>query len=284
MSEQTSVIHDIGYQRYNGSRLGRSYAVRSLYEHSLRTAFGIGRGMKSKVFPWGVVGVASLITVIIAAISSTTGQRVISYPDLVEQMSVLVIIFLAVAAPELISRDLRAKVLPLYFARPLGRFDYVGAKFVALLTAVWLAVGLPLIIVFAAVAFDADSIGDAWKEFTLLLGGLLYVGVLGIINSAVAMLISACTGRRAFAAGGIVGVYLVTLPVSAVLFEIGDGVVKKLAGLPSPTMTGQGLRSWVTGDGPMNVGGYGWLYLLVALVLVAGSVAITHARYRRVDS
>jgi ABC-2 type transport system permease protein len=284
MSEQTSVIHDIGYRRYTGPRLGRSYAVRSLFEHSLRTAFGIGRGMKSKIFPWGVIGVASLITVIIAAISSTTGERIISYPDLVEQMSVLMVIFLAVSAPELISRDLRAKVLPLYFARPVGRFDYVGAKFVALVTATWMAVGLPLVVVFAAVAFDVDRIGDVWKEFTLLLGGLAYVLVLAIINAAVAMLIAACTGRRAFAAGGIVGVYLVTLPIAAVLIEIGEGAVRQLSGLPSPMMTGQGLRSWVTGPGPIDVGGYGWAYLLVALVLVAGSVAVTHARYRRVDS
>jgi ABC-2 type transport system permease protein len=284
MSEQTSVIHDIGYQRYAGPRLGRTYAVRSLYEHSLRTAFGVGRGMKSKIFPWGVVGVASLITVIIAAVSSTAGQRVISYVNLVDQMSVLIIIFLAVAAPELISRDLRAKVLPLYFARPVGRFDYVGAKFAALVTATWMAVGLPMVIVFAAVAFDVDRIGDAWKEFTLLLGGLVYVLVLVLINAAVSMLVAACTGRRAFAAGGIVGIYLVTLPVSLVLSEIGGGAVRNLSGLPSPTMTGSGLRYWVTGDGPIDIGGYGWVYLVASLVLVAGSVAVTHARYRRVDS
>jgi ABC-2 type transport system permease protein len=284
MPEQTSVIHDIGYQRYTGPRLGRAYAVRSLYVHSLRTAFGIGRGMKSKIFPWAVVGVVSLVCVIIAAVSSMTGERIVSYPDLVERVSVLAVIFLAIAGPELVSRDLRAKVLPLYFARPVGRFDYVGAKFAALVTAVWLAIGMPLIIVFAAVAFDVDHIGDAWKEFTLLLGGLVYVAVLALINSAVALLIAACTGRRAFAAGGIVGLYLVTLPVSAVLFEIGSGATKELSGLPSPMMTGQGLRSWVAGPGSFDVGGFGWLYLLVALILVVGSVAITHARYRKVDS
>ena len=39
MSETTTgVIHDIGYQRYTGPRLGRAYGVRSLYTHSLRTA------------------------------------------------------------------------------------------------------------------------------------------------------------------------------------------------------------------------------------------------------
>jgi ABC-2 type transport system permease protein len=48
----SGVIHDIGYQRYTGPRLGRGYAIRSLYLHSLRTAFGLGRSAKAKIFPW----------------------------------------------------------------------------------------------------------------------------------------------------------------------------------------------------------------------------------------
>ena len=52
------VIHDIGYQRYTGPRLGRGYITRSLYVHSLRSAFGLGRSGKAKVFPFIVVGLA----------------------------------------------------------------------------------------------------------------------------------------------------------------------------------------------------------------------------------
>jgi ABC-2 type transport system permease protein len=36
----TSVIHDIGYRHYDGPRLGRPYAIRSLYLHNLRAAYG----------------------------------------------------------------------------------------------------------------------------------------------------------------------------------------------------------------------------------------------------
>ncbi len=71
MSE--SVIHDIGYQRYDGPRLGRAYAVRSLYVHGVRTAFGLGRGAKSKVFPWIVVGIVFLVAVVLTAIRSQSG-------------------------------------------------------------------------------------------------------------------------------------------------------------------------------------------------------------------
>ena len=37
-------------------------------------------------------------------------------------------LFCAVVAPELVSRDLRGGVLPLYFSRPLTRIDYALAK------------------------------------------------------------------------------------------------------------------------------------------------------------
>lgn len=51
MSEPTGVIHDIGYQRYTGPRLGRRHVFGALYLHGLRTAFGLGRSAKAKIFP-----------------------------------------------------------------------------------------------------------------------------------------------------------------------------------------------------------------------------------------
>ena len=51
MSAETGVIHDIGYRRYTGRRLGRAQIIRALYWHSLRSAFGIGRGAKAKIVP-----------------------------------------------------------------------------------------------------------------------------------------------------------------------------------------------------------------------------------------
>ena len=45
------VIHDLGYRRYDGPRLDRAGIIRALYWHSLRSAFGIGRGVKAKIVP-----------------------------------------------------------------------------------------------------------------------------------------------------------------------------------------------------------------------------------------
>ncbi len=78
-SAPNGVIHDIGYQRYTGPRLGRWYAVRSLYVHSVRTAFGLGRSGKAKVFPWLVVGIAFAVALIAVAVRSQSNTVLISY-------------------------------------------------------------------------------------------------------------------------------------------------------------------------------------------------------------
>jgi len=278
-----SVIHDIGYQRYAGPRLGRGYAARSLFGHSLRTAYGIGRGFKAKLFPWSVAAVVMVAATVFTAIASQEGQRPATYPQFIDGLGPLSVLFLAVVAPELASRDLRAKLLPLYFSRPLRRADYVLAKFGALVAAVWLLFGGALLLIFAGSAFDAGSPGRIWREFTDLLGGLLYVGLYAIVGAAIALLVSSLTGRRAFAAGGIVAVHLVSVPVVSVLAVVGGEPVSELAGLLSPTLLVQGTGSWVFDDQVFNAGRYAPVYAVVTVGLVLGCLALLMARYRRVE-
>src|SRR5690606_31117308 len=71
MTGRTGVIHDIGYQRYQGVRHGRAAIGRALFWHSLRTAFGFGRGAKAKIFPWLVSGVVLITAVVFTALHTT---------------------------------------------------------------------------------------------------------------------------------------------------------------------------------------------------------------------
>src|SRR5690242_19764266 len=147
MAQPTSVIHDIGYQRYTGPRLGRWYANRSLYEQSLRTAFGIGRGAKAKIFPWLVIGIALSVAVIAIAVRSLTGEPLMSYRSYAANITFPVMLFLAIVAPELVSRDLRDRTLPLYFSRPLSRSDYALTKYAALATVVLVLLAVPQLLI-----------------------------------------------------------------------------------------------------------------------------------------
>ena len=54
LAQPAGVIHDIGYQRYTGPRLGRRYVAGSLYVHGLRTAFGLGRSSAVWSRPYSV--------------------------------------------------------------------------------------------------------------------------------------------------------------------------------------------------------------------------------------
>src|ERR1039457_1496099 len=137
---RSGVIHDIGYQHYDGPRLGRPAIVRALCWHSLRSAFGIGRGIKAKIVPV-ITFVIMCLPAVANAVSVANGTpRSINYDTYIFQLRVLVmIIFIAAQAPELVSRDLRSHVLPLYFSRPLRRLDYPLAKLAAFILACRLA-------------------------------------------------------------------------------------------------------------------------------------------------
>src|SRR5690606_40062005 len=154
----TSVIHDIGYQRYQGARLGRGFALRSLYLHSLRSAYGLGRSAKAKIFPWLVAGLVLTVAAVVAAIRAATGEVVLGYPEFSDNVIVLVVLFVAVVAPELVSRDLRSGVLALYFSRPIRRGDYAWAKLAALVSALWLLLAAPMLVMFIGAAFVMDTL------------------------------------------------------------------------------------------------------------------------------
>ncbi|HEX8627732.1 MAG TPA: ABC transporter permease [Catenuloplanes sp.] len=292
MSTETGVIHDIGYQRYTGPRLGRRHVFGALYVHGLRAAFGLGRSAKAKIFPWLVIGIVALVAVVVAAIRSQTGLVLMTYAQFADGLSWLILFFVAIVAPELVSRDLRAGVLPLYFSRPLRHTDYVAAKFAALVSAVWLLLGGPQLIMFLIGAFTTKTgMNGVWNEFLDLLPGLLYAGLWAVVFAAIGLLVASLTGKRAFAAGGIVAVFLMTTPVVGVFSVLPSTTLNHLAGLFSPPSLVQGVGAWVFRDwlvteaeSGIGIGGFGPIYAVVAIALVALCVTLLLLRYRKVAS
>lgn len=277
------VIHDIGYQRYDGVRLGRRYIVGALYLHGLRAAFGLGRSAKAKIFPWLVVGVVGVVAAVLTAIRAQTGQVVLGYAEFPEMLSILIIFFCAIVAPELASRDLHSGVLPLYFARPLRRGDYAVARLAALISATFLLLAGPLTVMFAGAAFTVGDFGTVLEEFGDYLAALGYVAVHAVVFGSVALLIASLVRRRAIAAGAIVGAFMLTTPVVVVLSVLPYRTANELAGLASPVSLVSGIGDWAfESTGEVGVGGYGPLYAIVAVGLVTACVLLLLARYRKV--
>ena len=276
-----SVIHDIGYQRYSGSRLGRRYAALSLYGHGVRTAFGLGRSGKAKIFPWFVIGVLVLIAAVVTAVRSQSNVVLMTYAAFPQNVSLLTVMFCAAVAPELVSRDLRSGVLPLYFSRPLSRYDYALSKLAGLITAVWLVLAAPLLLMFIGGAFSVDGLRAVWDEFLDFLPGLGFAAVYAILFASISVLVASLASRRAVAAAVVVATFLVTTPIVGVL-GIAGGDATQLAGVASPLTMVQGVGAWLFDTDFFDIGPYGPTYGLATAFTAGLCTLLLLARYRKV--
>ena len=276
------VIHDIGYQRYQGARLGRAQAIRSLYVHSLRTAFGLGRSARSKLLPGGLVALGSIAALILTVVNILAPTPAVTPTGLVSAYTFGMTAFVAVVAPELVSRDLRVGVLPLYFSRPLQRRDYALTKLAALSSAVLLAYGIPLTLMLAGTLVGGGSQG-AGAAVTGYLQAVGLAAVHAVVLAAVALPLAAASGRRVVATGLVIGVFLITAPVAGALGEFASGTLGDLAGVLDPVSLLGGIDRWLFDEGPIDVGASGPAYGLAAIVWVAATTTALLWRYRRVN-
>jgi len=317
MSAETGVIHDIGYRRYTGRRLGRAQIIRALYWHSLRSAFGIGRGAKAKIVPVITFVVICLPAVVNAVAVARGSARIVPYDTYLFQLRVVVmIIFIAAQAPELVSRDLRSHVLPLYFCRPLRRLDYPLAKLMAFVTACLAMIEIPLLLLYLGTIAQAHGGSAIWQQTKALIPGLLVGLMWAVLLAAIGLALASLSGRRAYATGAIAIYFFLTWILAGILisvtqrnvvgavtpppgavpagappgphkFEVVTQVATTwthLTGLVSPFTTLDGVRQWLGGTSPgpvPGVGQYGPVYGVMLLVLLAASLGGLAVRYRK---
>jgi ABC-2 type transport system permease protein len=218
--------------------------------------------------------------------------RLFPYDVYTPALRVIVItIFLAAQAPELVSRDLRSHVLPLYFCRPLRRGDYPLAKCIALTGACLILIELPLLILYVGTIASAKGGSDVWHETKALIPGL-GMGVLwAVMMAAIGLVLASLSGRRAYATGIVAIACFLTWTLSMLLIQVQGGLSAtatgaRVGGLFSPFTVLDGLRMWLGGTSPGEVadpGRYGPLYGVVAVILLAASLGGLAARYRKVS-
>jgi ABC-2 type transport system permease protein len=286
------VIHDLGYRGYDGPRLGRAQIVRALTWHSFRSAFGVGRGAKAKILPILALTAMCLPAAVNAFAVAQGNARLFPYDVYTPALRVIVItIFLAAQAPELVSRDLRSRVLPLYFCRPLRRGDYPLAKYIAFTAACLILIELPLLILYVGTIASAKGGSAVWHETKALIPGL-GMGVLwAVMMAAIGLVLASLSGRRAYATGIVAIACFLTWTLSMLLIQVQGGLSAtatgaRVGGLFSPFTVLDGLRMWLGGTSPGQVadpGGYGPLYGVVAVLLLAACLGGLAARYRKVS-
>src|SRR5437588_248705 len=192
---------------------------------------------------------------------------------------------------DLVSRDLRSRVLPLYLCRPLSRRDYPLAKYIALTAACLLLIELPLLILYVGTIASAKNGSAVWAETRALIPGL-GMGVLwAVMMAAIGLVLASLAGRRAYATGIVAITCFLTWTLSILLIQVQGGLTAtatgaRVGGLFSPFTVLDGLRMWLGGTSPGEVaspGRYGPLYGVVAVIILAASLGGLAARYRKVS-
>ncbi|HEU5158905.1 MAG TPA: ABC transporter permease [Streptosporangiaceae bacterium] len=300
----TSTIHDIGYRHYDGPRLGRGYVLRSLYVQNLRAAYGLGRPAKAKVMPFLLFGAMLLPAVgSVAALALTKEPNaLIRYSAYAVYLQPLIAIFLATQAPVIASRELRFHVVPLYFSRPLGRFDYVLAKYGAFATALFVLLATPVTLLYAGALATREpkkatpgappppqlpGIGEHTVNY---LQGLAGCVLFALVLAGIGLVVAAFTPRRGFGVAGVIAVYLVSFTVVTIVQGIAESQskyrVSGWAGLFTPFYLVDGVQVKFLGaqtstpqPPPDQFGGVVFAATCAALILAA--VGILYARFRK---
>jgi ABC-2 type transport system permease protein len=229
-------VFDIGYQPYTGQREGRSRSRRAIFKDGVRIALGFGRGARAKVLPWIFIGVLTAIALVMAIVAGAVERMggegaaermdLPSHGDYYGIASIIVFVFAAVVAPELLCPDRRQRVINLYLVRPITGGDYITSRwsafFVVMLAAAW----LPQIILFLGLSMgDPTPVAYLQAHWLDIPRFLLAGAAISAYTTTLAMLTASFTSRRAYASVFLVGLFIITTPFTIGMAEEVKGVV-----------------------------------------------------------
>jgi ABC-type transport system involved in multi-copper enzyme maturation permease subunit len=237
-------IFDQGYQHWQGPLSGHAWRSLAIARHGVRVqmknrlvrlfllfAWLPALGLIAAVAVWGLVeqksqGALALAQLLLPAdvLLDPRAYRAavwtIAYSVFFKTEMFFIMFIVAVAGPGLISRDLRFNALPLYFARPLTRLDYLLGKLGvigALVAAV--AVGPALFAYAVGVCFclDLSVIKDT---YLLLLGSLAYGLVITLSVGTLILGLSSLSRWSLYVGIAWAGLWIISSSVASILIEV----------------------------------------------------------------
>jgi ABC-2 type transport system permease protein len=295
----TGSIYDLGYRGYDGPRLGRAHAIRSLFAHSFRSSYGIGRGGRAKIAPITVGAMALLPAVAFVGILTLAsrfgeeaselllGQAPIAYNTYFATITIPLVLFCAAQAPELFGRDQRHGVLSLYFARALRRTDYAIARLGGFDAALIVLQLLPNLIMFLGrVLISPDIIDGLRRESASIPAILGQVLLSSSLLGGLAMAVSAFTPRRAYATAGIIALFLIPSIVAGVVTGLGSSGIGPWLILSSPTSALDGTNGVLFDIEPGSLFFFvdlpDWTFFAAVIAGIIGSVVVCVRRFVRI--
>ena len=267
----------------------------SFFRTGLRNAYGLGRSGRSKVLPMILLAMMLLPALILVGVLVQAqdvldlDEQIVAYSRYPVITQALISVFVAAQAPALISRDLRFRTITLYLARPMQRSVYVLVRYASLTVATFILIGAPLVLMYAGGLLADLPVGRETRDF---LGGMFGAALLAALLAGLAAVVAALTVRRGLAVAAVIVVLGVSY--AAVVDRPGHrdrhrqrhgrrdrGTV--LALHPGQRRPGVPLRRPTPPSRRRRAPRWVSLYVLVALLIVAGSLGALLARYRTVQ-
>jgi ABC-2 type transport system permease protein len=195
---------------------------------SVRRALGLRRSWKQKVLPWSLLAIATIPAVVNVGVKYITRDmpavdfELITFRGYVS-VSTILLLFIAVTAPDMVCPDRHNRVLPLIFARPLTGDDYVLAK-VGALTAILFGFGfLPQVVLFVGQMFvvRGGALDFVRSNADVLWQVPVAVALFSLYWATLALALSATTARRIVGGVTLLATVLISGQVASTIVRAG---------------------------------------------------------------
>lgn len=238
-------IFDQGYQHWQGKLSGHAWRWLTITRHGVRAQ------MKSRwtrlvlffaltpalvlagfLILWGLVEQkSSLVTPLLPllqgilppeALEGPKAFRVtiwtIAYQFFFDFQIFFVMILVLLIGPGLISQDLRFNAIPLYFSRPLRRFDYFAGKLGTIGVFLGVVAIIPALLAYVlGVCFSLD-LSVTWETARVVAAAVAYGLVIVVSTGTLMLAISSLSRNSRYVAVAWFGFWLVTNATSGILF------------------------------------------------------------------
>jgi ABC-2 type transport system permease protein len=290
-------VYDRGYRPYEGARGGRGASRWALWRLTIRRALGLRRSWRQKVLPWSLLALATVPAIVnvgvLYATRNTPAYEIdfefITFREYVGVSSML-LLFVAVSAPDALCPDRHDRVLPLIFSRPLTGEDYVMAKVGAIFAIVFGFSFLPQVVLFVGemLVHDDGALEYLTDNAEVLWQVPVAVALLAIYYAVISLALASLTDRRLVGGIALLGLALVTSAISGVFEATSDGegtpmAVLNLLALPLHLRDLVFIGELHSDSDLSGVAGGGGLAICAYLAVMAAGLAVLLWRYREVD-
>jgi ABC-2 type transport system permease protein len=241
-------IFDQGYQHWDGELSGHFWRWLAITRHGVRTqlrnrwtrlvllaALAPALALAGFLVLWGLLEQRSaLIEPLLLLLRKESEMRellddsgafrttiwTLAYSYFFQIQNLFTLLIVLLVGPSLISQDLRFNAMPLYFARPLRRFDYFLGKLGVIGVFLGMVTIAPAMFAYVLGVVFSSEFAVVKDTFHLLAASLLY-GVIVVLSAGTLMLaLSALSRNSRYVAFMWIGFWVITASLYGVLMGL----------------------------------------------------------------